>query len=224
MAVNNVVGGIMAKYVIGERLAIFFNEDCEHYSLRTYINEEVYKNIFIEVTRCGLTVHRDSIDSFICSLLNQDDMTILYANQIYHDKEILAGERIRLYSKNAEIDLLKVRPRCYICTKGLLKGEIILLKADYFDFTYEQRNFDVQSIAFLVPNSAYTILDYKYLKNYRFDVASDISELINETNLAFQNNVLDIEFHNLLKKCTDLGVSIWTLMGVIDYLQKKNQY
>jgi hypothetical protein len=224
MAVNNIIGGIMAKYVIGERPAIFYNEDCEHYSLRTYISEEVYKNIFADVTRCGFTVHRDSIDSFICSLLNQDDMTILYANQIYNDKEILAGERIRLYSKNAEIDLLKVRPRCYICTKGFLKGEIILLKTDSLDFTHDQMDFDVQSIAFLVPGNAYAVMDYKYLKNYRSDVASDISELINETSLAFQNNVLDIEFHNLLKKCTAFGVSIWTLMGVIDYLQTRTQY
>jgi len=223
MAVNNIVGGIMAKYIIGDRPAIFYNEDCEHYFLRTYISEEVYKKIFSEVAICGFTVHRDSIDSFICSLLNQDEMTILYANQIYNDKEILPGERIRLYSKNAEIDLLKVRPRYYICTKGFMKGEIILLKSDSLDFTHEQMTFDVQSIAFLVPGSAYTVMDYKYLKNYRSDVASDISELINETSLAFQNNVLDVEFHNLLNKCTDLGVSIWTLMGVIDYLQTWDQ-
>lgn len=221
MAVNNQIGSIMAKYVIGEEPAIFFDEDRRRFSLRTYIGGDVYRNIFDDAARCGSTVYRDSIDRFISALLNSEEVIIKYASRIYNDLEILAGERIRLYTTDAELDLLKIRSRCYVCTKGIFEGETITLKNDSLDFTHKNVVFDVRSVAFLVPSSTYIALDYRYLKSYRSDVVSDISDLFREVFIAFQNNQLEAEFLNLLKMCSDFGVSIWTLMGIIDCLQIK---
>ncbi len=222
MAVNNTLGGIMAKYVIGARPAICFNEDKERFTLRTYVSEDVYKNIFDEAARCGYTVYRDSIDFFISKLLNQDDVALQYAKRIYRDNEILAGERLRLFSEESEIDLLKIRKQCYICTRGSLEGEIIVLDNVSLDSSHELRALNFQSIAFLMPGNAYTVMDYKYLKNYHNEVATDITGLYDKVCFAFQNNALEEEFQKLLDECGGLGVSIWTLMGLIDFLQIRN--
>lgn len=224
MAVNNIIGGIMAKHVIGAKPAICFNNDSGRYDLVTYISEEVYRNIFEEADRCGFTIYRDNIDRFISNLLNQGNMAIQYASRIYKDNEILAGERIRLYSKNTELDLLKVSSRCYICINGALKGEIIFLNSDNLDITHKLMIFNVQCIAFLIPGDTFAVLDYKYLKTYRSEVVTDITELYNEVYTSFQKNALEVEFHNLLDMCSSFGISIWTLMGMIDFLQIRTQY
>lgn len=217
MAVSNSLGSIIAKYVIGEKPAICYSEDNGRYHVMTYSDEIVYKNIMDESARCGLQVFRDTIDKIITNLHSHDDFTLQHFTRIYNDTEILAGERVRLLFKNSELDLIKIRPRYYICTDGPLGGEYIAIKSDCLDFNYKGKNYIVQSMAFLVPGDAYTIIDYKYLKNYRSEVADDISDIYNEVNAAVFRGNLTSEFDNLLTMCAGAGVSLWTLMGMIDH-------
>ena len=72
-------------------------------------------------------------------------------------------------------------------------------------------------MAFLMPCDAYTILDYKYLKNYRSEVADDISDIYKEVSEAVFSENLVAEFEHLLLMCANAGVSLWTLMGMIDH-------
>ena len=148
-------------------------------------------------------------------------MVIQYVDKIYQDYQVLAGERVRLLSKNGELDLLKIRPRYYICTGGDLKGQTVILKSDVFTSIEEFIRFNTLSMAFLVPNSAITVLDYTYLKIYRCAVATDISELYNEVSVSIQNDTIIEDFQKLLGLCGDFGVSLWTLKGILDFLQLK---
>lgn len=221
MAVSNGLGSIIAKYVIGERPAICYSEDSGRYQIIIYSSEIIYKNIMDESARCGLRVFRRTIDQFIMDLYSYDDCILQYSTRIYNDTEILAGERVRLFLKDAELDLIKIRPRYYVCTQGPLRGEYIAINSDCLDFNYKGRNYVVENMAFLIPSDAYTIIDYKYLRNYRSEVADDISDIYNEVSAAVFSGNLVAEFEYLLTMCANAGVSIWTLMGVIDHLMIK---
>ena len=170
-----------------------------------------------ESARCGLRVFRDTIDKFITDLHTHDDFTLLHSTRIFNDTEILAGERVRLSYKDSELDLLKIRPGYYICTNGPLRGEYIAINSDCLDFSYKGKDYIVESMAFLVPGDAYTIIDYKYLMIYRTEIVDDISDIYNEVNAAVFKGNLTAEFGNLLTMCADAGVSLWTLMGMIDH-------
>ena len=217
MAVRNGVGSIIARYVIGEKPAICYNEDSGRYRIVTYSDEVAYKTIMDESARCGLRVFRDTIDKFITDLHTHDDFTLLHSTRIFNDTEILTGERVRLSYRDSELDLLKIRPRYYICTDGPLRGEYIAINSDCLDFSYMGKDYIVESMAFLVPGDAYTIIDYKYLMLYRTEMADDISDIYKEVNAAVFKGNLTAEFGNLLTMCTDAGVSLWTLMGMIDH-------
>lgn len=217
MAVSNSIGSIIAKYVIGEKPAICYNAEDGRYHIITYSDEIVYNKIMDESARCGLLVFRDTIDKIITELHSYDDFMLQHSPRIYNDTGILPGERIRLFFKDTELELMKIRPRYYICIDGPLKGEFIAINSDSLDFSFNSKYYNVESMAFLVPGDAYTIIDYKYLKNYRSEVANDISDIYNEVNAAvFSGNLVD-EFDNLLAMCATAGVSLWTLMGMIDH-------
>lgn len=217
MAVSNNLGSIIAKYVVGEKPTIYYNEDNGRYHIMTNADEIVYKKIMDESDRCGLHVPRDIIDKIITDLHNYEDFTLQHSTRIHNDTEILPGERVRFFFKDAELDLMKIRPRYYICLKGPLRGEYITIDSDGLDFNHNGKNYIVESMAFLIPGDAYTIIDYKYLKNYRSEVSDDISNIYNEVNAAIFSGNLIAEFDNLLTMCADAGVSIWTLMGMIDH-------
>ena len=91
------------------------------------------------------------------------------------------------------------------------------MDSDSLDFNYKGKYYIVESMAFLAPCDAYTIIDYKYLKNYRSEVADDISDLYNEVNVAVLSGTIVAEFDNLLAMCAGAGVSLWTLMGMIEH-------
>mgnify|MGYP000020968202 FL=1 len=217
MAVSNGLGSIIAKYVVGEKPAICYSEDSGRYQIIIYSDEIIYKSIMDESTRCGLRVFRSTIDQFIMDLYGHNNCILQYSTRIYKDTEILTGERVRLFLKDAELDLIKIRPRYYICTQGPLRGEYIVIKSDSLDFSYKGRNYVVENMAFLMPCDAYTILDYKYLKNYRSEVADDISDIYKEVSEAVFCENLVAEFEHLLLMCANAGVSLWTLMGMIDH-------
>ena len=218
MAVNNEIGRIIAQYAIGNSPAIYFCEDDKRYHITTYADEIVYQKIMDESAMCGLQVYRDDIDSFIISLHHNDEFFLQNASRIYKDSEILAGERIKLFFNGAEIDLLKIRSRYYICTYGPIKGKIVTIESDYFCFDYEGVNYNTQSMAFLVPCNAFTIIDHRYLKIYRSKVTRDISDIYNEVNSAIIHSELETEFGKLLEMCSGAGISLWTLMGIIDHI------
>ena len=222
MGVSNLTGGIIAKFVIGSNPSLSYDGNSGLYSLSVFIGETVYQNIFKDAERCGITVYRDNIDSFIRDMLQPDNLPLQYTNRIYTDDEILAGERLRLYSNEGELDLLKINPLRYICTNGVLKGQIILLNNSHFESCPELKSFDIRSLAFIMPNDAYKVIDCKYLKIYRNKVANDISNLYDDVSTALFNHSLVRDFPSLLNVCKDSGVSIWTLMGMIEFLVFKN--
>lgn len=217
MAVSNSIGSIIAKYVIGDKPAIFYCEEDRRYHIITYADEIAYKKIMDESAICGLKIFRDTIDKIIIDLHNYDDFILQHSMRIYNDTGILPGERVRLFFKDAELDLIKIRPRYYICIDGALKGEFLAMDSDSLDFNYKGKYYIVESMAFLAPCDAYTIIDYKYLKNYRSEVADDISDLYNEVNVAVLSGTIVAEFDNLLTMCAGAGVSLWTLMGMIEH-------
>ena len=73
-------------------------------------------------------------------------------------------------------------------------------------------------MAFLVPCNAFTIIDHRYLKIYRSKVTRDISDIYNEVNSAIIHSELETEFGKLLEMCSGAGISLWTLMGIIDHI------
>lgn len=217
MAANNKIGSIIAGHVIGKNPAISISDDGRHCSIVCYADEITYQEIMNDGAHCGIQIYRDTIDRFITALLNPDDIVLEYASRLYNDDSILAGERIRLYFSGAELDLLKIRHRYYICTQGALEGEHIVLHTDHLDFSCRGCHYRAESMAFVVPADVYTIIDYKYLKIYRSTVADDISDIYKEVNAAVSAGTLEMEFDNLLAMCAEAGISIWSLMGMTDH-------
>lgn len=217
MAVSNKSGSIIAQYVIGKNPAISISDDGRHCRIVCYADEITYQEIMNDAAHCGIQIYRDTIDRFNTSLLNPDDFTLQYASRLYSDDCILAGERIRLFFAGSELDLLKIRHRYYICTHGPLEGEYIVMDNDHLDFSCRNCHYRAESMAFIAPGDVYTIIDYKYLKIYRSPVAADISNIYKEVNTATATGTLEAEFDNLLAICAEAGISIWSLMGMIDH-------
>lgn len=217
MAVSNKSGSIIAQHVIGKNPAIIVDADGRHCRIVCYADELTYQEIMKDAAHCGIQIYRDTIDRFITSLLNPDDFTLQYASRLYSDDCILVGERIRLFYSDAELDLLKILRGYYICTRGPLEGEYIVLDTNQLDFSCRNRHYRAESMAFIVPGDVYIVIDYKYLKIYRSPVAADISNIYKEVNAAVASGTLETEFDNLLAMCADAGISIWSLMGMIDH-------